>query len=924
LSDIAVSAGAPGHHAPAGLLDRLFHFIAYRAGLVLVLTGVITALCLALLVDWHHLAVRVTVDPSMDPLVAPDDPDRLAYDKLRQRFGNDETVLVILHSPDAYAPDMLKRVARLTRALRELPGVDNASSLTSTALPREEDGKLVLDRVHPAELGDPNLPERLRKSVAETPLAQNQLVSADSHSLAIAVSIDMQHEAENAAAGMYQQITAIADAEKAPGVDVWVTGAPVVRAAIRSTVMDQLRWVVPGIMLMLTVFLAVAFRSWRGILIPLGTIVLGLIWTFAFLVAIDWPLNLITSLVPPLLATMGLAYCAHVLSEFEALDPDADPRARAAHLLHDVAGPVVLTGATTAIGLLAMAITNLPAIREFAYFSSVGVVVTGILALTFVPACLAVAGSKPRGASLPGYKLFDSGARWLGRFDIERRRMILIVAGGVLGFAVFASFQIQVGDQFVGVFEPSSRVRSDYENINTAMGGVNAVSIELDGARADFFTDPENLKRVDELQRWIRHQPEVGSVTSLTDHLRILQKLLAKGDGKTLPATAMETSQLLFFGDSGDLRGYVNGDRSATLIRLRLLVDDTSDVSAFLDRLQDQINQLPRAITAQVGGNTVLLTRSLSSVISGQLQSIALALALIYVCLALQFASLKNGLLASLPTLLQTALYFGALGVTGVKLNATTSLVECLVLGLAVDDTIHYLARFNTTARRSASETEGAVIALSGVLRPITLTKAILSLGFLMLVTGELRNQVLFGWLAAATLTTAWFVDVFVTPAFMSGVRVVTIWDSLLLNLGQDPQHTIPLFRGLSNREARVFALMSDLHTVPANTRLMSEGDSAGDVYAVIDGELAVWVERDGQRIDIARLARGAVLGEAGYFGQKRTANVDTLTPVRLLRFDDADQERVLKQYPRVAARVFLNLNKVQAERRAAQIRQVG
>jgi len=135
----------------------------------------------------------------------------------------------------------------------------------------------------------------------------------------------------------------------------------------------------------------------------------------------------------------------------------------------------------------------------------------------------------------------------------------------------------------------------------------------------------------------------------------------------------------------------------------------------------------------------------------GQIWSVGLALLLIYLCLAVQFTSWGIGLLACLPTALQTALYFGALGLSGVTLNATTSLVECLVLGLAVDDTIHYLARFNTEAKRSGSESNAAVSALAAVLRPVTLTKAILALGFLMLATGDLRNQVVFGWLAGLT-----------------------------------------------------------------------------------------------------------------------------------------------------------------------------
>ena len=152
--------------------------------------------------------------------------------------------------------------------------------------------------------------------------------------------------------------------------------------------------------------------------------------------------------------------------------------------------------------------------------------------------------------------------------------------------------------------------------------------------------------------------------------------------------------------------------------------------------------------------------------------SIALALLLIYLCLSAQFMSLNVGLLATLPTGLQTALYFGLLGLLGVPLNPTSVLVESLVLGLAIDDTIHYLARFAGAAKRTGSESIAAQLALQSVLRPVTVTKAILALGFLTMVTGELSNQAQFGWLAALTLFCAWIVDMFVTPTLMSGLRI--------------------------------------------------------------------------------------------------------------------------------------------------------
>jgi predicted RND superfamily exporter protein len=868
--------------------------------------------------------LRVGIDPSMDPLVAADDPARIYYEQVRRRFGNDEAILVVLHSADAYAPDALERLRRLTGQLDELEAVVEVESLINTSLGSSAGAELHFEHLQAADLADPALAPRLRAAVQGNPLIRGQLVSADGRAAAIVVHPEVMSDREMLAQGLVDQVIAIADAHAGPATQVWVTGGPVIRAATSRAVMKQLRWVVPAIVILLTGLLALAFRSWRGVVLPLATIVLALGCTLATLSLLDRPLNLITSLVPPLLVTMGLAYCAHILSEFESLSRELPPQQRIALLLHEIAAPVVLTGLTTIAGLLALAIGALPATMEFAWLSALGVFYTVVLALTFVPACLRFAAPNARDRPMPGQRLFEVGSRRLGLFDMKYRRTILVVAGLVFVGAVASAMQIRIGDQFVGIFPEDARVRADYERVNRAMGGVSSLPIVIDAPMPGAFTDPVMLREVERLQAWLAQQPEVGSVTGLADHVKLLNANLARGGSAALeiPQSPELIKQLYFFGDGPQLQAVVDRKRASTLVSVRLNVDDTADISAFLDRLRPRLAAMGHGLKAQITGNAALLVQSVESATAGQIKSVGFALLLVYLCLSIQFTSFGIGLLASVPTALQTALYFGALGLSGVTLNATTSLVECLVLGLAVDDTIHYLARFNAAAKRSGSEKNAAVTALSGVLRPITLTKAILAAGFLMLATGDLANQVVFGWLAALTLFSAWLVDVFVTPAFMSRVRIVTLWDSLRLDLGRNVQATIPIFAGLSTRQARIFALLSKIEAVQKGTRVIRENDPGGDVFVVIDGELSVSIERDGQRTELRRLKRGDLVGEQGYFGQKRTADVDAVSRARLLRFDDADQEQICRRYPAIAARVFLNMNKIQAERRAEMQRQ--
>jgi hypothetical protein len=295
--------------------------------------------------------------------------------------------------------------------------------------------------------------------------------------------------------------------------------------------------------------------------------------------------------------------------------------------------------------------------------------------------------------------------------------------------------------------------------------------------------------------------------------------------------------------------------------------------------------------------------------------SVTVATVVIFMLLTVLFTSARAAFIATIPNLVPVAVYFGTLGLLHITLNPTTSLIASIVLGIAVNDTVHFLARFNDDARHQGKEAGAVKSALAAVLRPITLATIALCSGLLLLTTSELHGQAQFGALAAFTLAVAWLADMTLTPALGSRLRIVTLWDLVRLDLGPSPQYTIPLLSGLSLRQARLFALTARLENHPAGTLIIREGAFARDIFVIIDGTVEAWVDREGERKVLSTMTRGSVLGEAGLFGQRRTANADTVTPVRVLRFDSQDLERLRIRYPRVAATVLRNLNRVQAER---------
>src|SRR5581483_10716126 len=460
--------------------------------------------------------------------------------------------------------------------------------------------------------------------------------------------------------------------------------------------------------------------------------------------------------------------------------PQADARQRAEWVMNRIATGLSLSGATTIVGFLSLMLNPLPAIRSFALLASIGTAYVGLITLIFMPALLNLLGCSRRSQPM-AERLF---ARWgvrLANFDTRWRMQIIAVALVLIPLDVYFATRIRSGTEFIQSFGPGSPVRQDFEAINRTFNGANLVTVYVDSHVNDALTDPVQIKPLEQLEEWLRAQPEVGAVVSYIDHLKLLNQALNQNDPAyfRIPDSAAAVKQLLVFAGGDAIQHVVDPRFRSAVISVRINVDGSIAIGDFLKRLDQKLDALPPPLQAQATGSTVIATRAVSAIASGHMASIAIATFAIWALLSVMFTSMRAGFIATLPNIVPVSVYFGTLGLLHISLNPTTSLIACIVLGIAVNDTVHFLARFNDDAREQGGEAGAIRSALSAVLRPITLATAALCLGFLVFTGSELRNQVQFGALSAWTLFCAWIADMTLTPALGSRLRIVTLWDML-------------------------------------------------------------------------------------------------------------------------------------------------
>lgn len=856
--------------------------------------------------------LKLRVDTSEQALLGQNHEGWEFYQLARRNFGSDETILLAIEASDVFSPQTIDLVSRLTNRLARVPGVQEVVSLSNALTIRVTDYGMDIAPVMEKVPETFEEYEVLRREVMANPLIANALISKEGDTTAIFVNLKNTQDQKFIA-----QVNAAVDAivkEEAEGTQIWITGSTRIMHATTQIVLDDLISYPPLITLVMMVLLWLLLRSVVSVLVPLATVIISVVMTMATITLLGYSLNILTALVPPLLMILTLSYSMYIVTDLRlSARGELNDETRIAAILLKSSIPVLLAGLTTAAGFSTLYLSELSAIREFGLFSVIGVVYATIITLTFMPALLVLLQRKSKIVVDVKDAAFDRFIQRVAHFDAEHRKAIFVIAGVVFVISVGGMTQLRVGTEHITNFQPDSEIRQAFEHANERLNGINPFSIVVQSKYPNAFKEPANLRAIEELQQWLESQPEIGGVVSLVNYIKFVNRAFNDNDPAfdKIPDTKRMVGQLLFFTESEDTKRLVDSSHRAINIIVRAKVIDSDDVENLIARVNKRLKQLPEHMVARATGSPVLMNQAIQDIMWGQVESVFLSLIIVYGVLVSLFLSFRIGFIALIPNLLPVVVYFGALGIMGISLNLSTSLIAPMILGVAIDDTIHYFTCFNRFSRKYPDPKQATIMTLGVVGRPVTYTSLALCVGFLILTTSELRMQAQVGGMASFALFVAWLSDFFLTPALCSRLKIATLWDVLTLDLGRKPQDTIPLFKGLSNFQARIVARMASIIEVKSGVRLIEVGQPGIEMFTVIDGNLQASIEGDSGRINLDALGRGDTFGEAGLFFTTRTANVDVVENSRLIRITRENLETLKNRYPRIAAQLFSNLNEI-------------
>ncbi len=752
---------------------------------VLAAVAALTLLASAPLVRLDPPGVALAIDPSTEPLLPAGDPGRDSYRRAVRDFGDDEVYVVAMETEDdVFRPEHLARLRRVTDAIARLPEVRRVQSLTDVVsfrwVPEEE--WIDVGRFMEEIPGDPAALAALRSRALQHPLYRRSLVSADGRTAAVNVTFQKLTDREFIDSGLDARIRAILEEETAHGVRFHLAGRPHVKDAVYRWMLRDMRLLIPASLAVFALLLYLVFGTRRGVVLPLAVTVVGTIWTFGAIAFLGRSLSVLTVLLPPTLITMGTVYGIHALSRYEEEARRADtPREASLRCLEHLRVPVLVSGLTTIAGWVALMNTSVPAVLEIGAFASLGIASLTLLTLTAFHAALALAPLRAAGAGAhrPADWLAERIDAVLARVaDLTRRRAtaILVVFGLATAAAASAIPRITIDTDYLSFFDEDAPVRRDFEAVDRLLAGAVPLYVTFQGAGPGAFRHPDALRAVERLQHAAEAIPGVSRTHSLADVVRVLNRATARDDPaeERIPDTGPAVAELVFLAPKQDIGRYTNADHSRANVVVRTGAVGTQEVRAVESALVAAVRsaELPAGVGAEVTGNALLLARSADGIASGQPQSMAIATLTCLVIATIGIRSLRIGLVAMTPNVIPVLLFFGMLGAGVAPLSLPTSLIGCVALGITVDDTVHYLARYRDERARGLDPFEANRVCARNVGRANLITSFTLIAGFLVVALSSFATLRQFGLLSATTMAMCLAGDLFLLPAILQRFRV--------------------------------------------------------------------------------------------------------------------------------------------------------
>ncbi len=703
-----------------------------------------------------------------------DNEQLVAFETLQNTYSKSDNILFVVEPTDeiVFSHKTLAAIQDLTERSWQIPFSTRVDSITNYQhTVAEEDDLLVNDLVEFPE--DAEL-ENVKHIALGEPLLLRRLISEDARITAVNATVQLpqltEEEMPEVVAFARDMITKF-EADY-PAINVYMTGSVMLGNAFSESAKKDMMSLLPIMFLVIIVTLWLLLRSIAGTFATVTVILLSILTAMGMFGWLGWTLTGPSTSAPTVITTMAVADCVHILVTFLFNMRQGMPKADAMQeSIRINFQPVFITSVTTVLGFMTMNFSEVPPFRDLGNTVAMGVIAAFFFSVLFLPALVMVLPVRMKDKKQSSHQAIDS----LAKFIINHRNGVL--TGSILVSALLLAMipLNQVNDEFVKYFKSSVEFRQDTDFTAENLSGIYSIQYSLISGESNGISDPAFLEQVERFSAWLQEKSIVTNVETITEVFKRLNKNM-HGDDENyfkLPESKELASQYLLLYEMSlpyglDLNNQLNVDKSS--VRILVSLENISSRETLI--LEKEIAQWIRDntdIKEFYGASPNIMfshigERNVDSMISG----VGYALIIICIIMIMALRSLKLGVLSIIPNVVPIGAAFGIWGLLNGNVGISIGSAVGMILGIVIDDTVHFLSKYQRAKREKGYSAEQAVeYAFSTVGTALWVTTFVLCAGFMVLAMSEFNMNAHMGIFTACAIALALIFDFFALPALL-------------------------------------------------------------------------------------------------------------------------------------------------------------
>lgn len=745
--------------------------------------AIMVAACLAALV-----AINIRFDFTPQAIFAASD-DAVAFsEELKETFGYEDAVLLVLvesmGDKDVLARKVLQWQAERAIEFSRVDNVKEVLSVPTLEVPvvrlRSSGGVTLRRLVRRLPVTEQD-EQRVRATVEQSPLMHGTFVSDDHRVGSIAIALDPDARQVDSLRDAVAAIEAILGQSPPPaGYRLRLGGLAALRLDIVDALQADLLWSVPIAAGIFFLALLIVFRGSPSIVATILTIAVALAWMIAVIVLAGEHLNIISNVLPLLLMMVGVSNCVHVLSRYAEAGRQLNGNSAEATQMTIITmtSACFLTYATTAIGFASLTSAQSDVLVAFGWQAAVGM---GLLYLATIGI---------HGTLLPSFRPPPIGSKVSiispvvaasGYFVARHAKLSVLGSVALIAISVWLGSGVSVDSYHVEAYDADHPMMETMQLLDEKLGGMIPLEVSLEANDPERFLEPAIYRNIAAVQQYAFDQPEILFARSYVDlhqelyakrkHNPELRTVLPPLDELGVKRIARSHELLQRFNKQIHYHAFITEDTRRARILFRLHEVGTKATGELIKRLEDELaTRFPPSsgIRYRITGDGFLNASRMDQFVRDLFGSLLMAAVTMFAIIALLFRSLRIGLIAALPNLTPLFITLGYMRLRGYDMNTSNVIVFAVSLGIAVDDTIHFLARFHAEFKHDGDVTRAIRGTLDGAGRAIITTSLLLLVGLAVLSMSPFVPTRRFAELTAVTIGAALIGDLLLLPGCLA------------------------------------------------------------------------------------------------------------------------------------------------------------